>query len=312
MKRCGYSALAVAVLAVAGVSTLTTWATGADKGATAVKAKPKAAEAVEYSSVPLPDPEKAIAPTRKIDLLADDYQSKMYTWLQDAKYEDPRGVFTVKDGQLHISGDGFGAIITKEDFRDYHLVLEFKWGPRTWQSRKDRTKDSGLLVHSYGPDGNYGNIWMTSIEAQIIEGGTGDFIVVGGKDTDGKPLRVSLTCETAKDRDGETIWKDGGERKTFTRGRINWYGRDPDWKDVKGFRGKEDVESPDGEWTRMDVVCDGGRVIVYVNGVKVNEGFDAVPAAGKLQLQTELAELFVRRWELYPAKNGPKIETAKQ
>lgn len=230
----------------------------------------------------------------------------LYTWLKDTKYEDPREVFTVKDGMLHISGDGYGGVTTKNEYKNYHVIVEFKWGERTWHGRKDRTKDSGLLVHCVGPDGNYSDTWMSSIEAQIIEGGCGDFIVVGGKYADGSAVPMSLTCEVTKDRDGENVWKKGGKRETFSRGRINWYGRDPDWADKLGFRGKQDVESPDGEWTRMDVVCDGGHIVTYVNGVMVNEGFDAFPSAGKLLIQTELAEIIVRRWELWPVGKAPK------
>ena len=33
-----------------------------------------------------------------------------YTWLKDTKREDPRKVFTVSDGMIHISGDGYGGI----------------------------------------------------------------------------------------------------------------------------------------------------------------------------------------------------------
>jgi len=60
----------------------------------------------------------------------------------------------------------------------------------------------------------------------------------------------------------------------------------------------------------MDLICDGGHVVVYVNGVKVNEGFDAVPSYGKILLQTELAETWVRRWELWPLGKAPKFNKA--
>jgi hypothetical protein len=231
-----------------------------------------------------------------------------YTWLKDTKHEDPRGVFSVTDGMLHISGDGLGGLITKNEYRNYHLVAEFKWGPRTWGARKERTKDSGILVHCVGPDGNYNDTWMASIEAQVIEGGCGDFILVGGKYADGSSVPMSLTCEVTKDRDGENVWQKGGERKTFNRGRINWFGRDPDWKDVLGFRGKDDVESPDGEWTRMEVICDGGTITNRVNGMTVNQGFDAFPSSGKILIQTELAEIFFRKVELWPLGKAPKAE----
>jgi len=56
----------------------------------------------------------------------------------------------------------------------------------------------------------------------------------------------------------------------------------------------------------MDVICDGGHIQVHMNGVLVNEAFDAYPTAGRLQLQTEFAELHVRKWELWPLGKGPQ------
>lgn len=253
--------------------------------------------------------EQAIRPKQVIRLFDGKSLAGFYTWMKETKYEDPESVFRVTDGMLHITGEGFGGLLTKKEYRDYHCILEVKWGSRTWGSRKEATKDSGLLLHSQGADGGYGGIWMPSIEVQIIEGGFGDFLLVNGKDNDGNPVPLALTCETGRDRDGEVIWKEGGKRETFTfknAKRINWYGRDPDWKDVLGFRGRQDVESPDGEWNRFDVICDQGHIVTYVNGVKVNEGFGANPSYGRLQMQTELAELFIRRWELWPLGKVPK------
>ena len=120
----------------------------------------------------------------------------LYTWLQDAKHEDPRNIFTVEGGMIHISGDGFGYVCTKQRYKDYHLVLEYRWGERTWQWRKTRAKDTGVIVHCAEPDGSCDNVFMAGIEAQIIEGGTGDFIVVYGKRADGSEIPVSLSAET--------------------------------------------------------------------------------------------------------------------
>jgi len=227
----------------------------------------------------------------------------LYTYFRDTQFEDPRRVVTVHDGLLHITGDGVGGVSTRNEYRDYHMICEFRWGPRTWGNRVDRAKDSGVLVHCQGPEGGYGGIWMESIEAQIIQGGTGDFIVVRGKGQ----VNPTLTAEIIKDRDGEAVWHAGGEKKVFTSGRVNWFGRDPDWKDAIGFRGRDDVESPGDQWTRMDVICRGDRVTILVNGVKVNEGFDVHPSAGKLTIQSELAEIFVRRWELWPLDKAPAV-----
>jgi hypothetical protein len=50
----------------------------------------------------------------------------------------------------------------------------------------------------------------------------------------------------------------------------------------------------------MEVICDGNRIQVLVNGVLVNECTDAVPSAGKIIVQTELAEIYFRKLELHP------------
>lgn len=232
-----------------------------------------------------------------------------YTWIRDSKYSDPKKVFTVHDGLIHISGDGYGGLITNNSYRDYHLIVELKWGDKTWGDRVDRARDSGLLLHCWGPDGGYSNTWMASIEAQIIEGGIGDILVLTGSDpVTGQVFPTSLTAETMKDRDGETVWKKGGGRVTVSSGRINWFGRDPDWADKINFRGKDDVESPFGEWTRLEVIADGGHLLYKVNGVVVNEAFEARPDFGKLILQTEQAEMFVRRFELWPLGKAPADE----
>jgi hypothetical protein len=236
-----------------------------------------------------------------------------YTWLKDTKREDPQKVFTVADKMIHISGDGYGGLVTNKRYRDYHLVLEFKFGERTWHAREHNARDSGCLIHSNGKDGGYEGCWMPSIEVQIIEGGVGDFIAVGGPDGSGRRVPISLACNVGPERDRvkQAIWNPDGKRQTFRSGRIDWYGRDPDWKDEKGFRGKDDKESPHGKWTRIDVLCDGGHVETFVNGTKVNEAFDVTPPAGRIQLQAELAEIFYRRWELWPLDKGPKPAPAK-
>ncbi|MBI4583737.1 MAG: DUF1080 domain-containing protein [Planctomycetes bacterium] len=246
--------------------------------------------------------EAPITPKEVIPLFNGKDLTGLTTWLNDTKHDDPKKVFTVHDGLLHISGDGMGYIATSKEYRNYHLVVEFKWGERTWAGRKDKAKDSGVLLHAAGADGNSGGVWMASIECNIIQGGVGDIIVIPGKDAAGAPLPVSAAAEVEKDRDGEEVWKKGGEKKVFKGGRINWYGRDPDWKDEIGFRGKNDVESPGSEWTRIDIIADGGRLSIQVNGKLVNEASDAAPQAGKILLQSEGAEIIFRKWELHPLK----------
>jgi hypothetical protein len=241
-----------------------------------------------------------IAPSEPIRLFNGTDLTNWYTWLSDTKREDPRGVFTVADGLLHISGDGLGGITTTRQYRDYRLVAEYKWGSKTLGKRAARAKDSGILIHCIGPDGSHSGAWPASFEAQIIQGGVGDFIVVSGKYEDGSAVPMTLTAESIKDRDDEDVWHRGGQPATITKGRMNWFGRDPDWADVLGFRGLKDVDSPDEQWTTMEVICDGDKITNIVNGVVVNEAYDVWPAGGKILVQTELAEIFFRRIDLLP------------
>ncbi|MSU64440.1 MAG: DUF1080 domain-containing protein [Pedosphaera sp.] len=95
------------------------------------------------------------------------------------------------------------------------------------------------------------------------------------------------------------VEKGGGRRRTVERwGRVNWFGKDPNWKDQWEFRGSRDVESKVGEWTRVECLCDGDHITIKVNGVVVNEAFGVFPSSGKILLQCEGSEIFWRRLEL--------------
>jgi hypothetical protein len=141
---------------------------------------------------------------------------------------------------------------------------------------------------------------MRSIEAQVIEGGTGDIILVAGTQENGTRSTPRLTARANVDRDNEPVFDPQAPPLEFAEGRINWLRRDVDWKDALGFRGRGDVESPEGQWTRLEVVCDGDRVTNVVNGVVVNEGTGASLREGRIMIQSEGAEIYFRKIELHP------------
>jgi putative heme-binding domain-containing protein len=239
----------------------------------------------------------------KVDLLAQIRVGRVeYHISQTADVkDDPAQVFTfVPGGDLRVSGRGYGGVTTTDAYKDYHLVIEFRWGQMTWGRRERATRDSGVLVHCFGPQGTMNDAWMASIEAQIIEGGVGDILVLSPKLKDGTVLQASIEAEVGRDRDQETVWTPGAPRQVMTTGRLNWQKRDVDWKDVIGFRGRDDVESPFGQWTRLEVIARGDTLEYRVNGVLVNRAFKVQPSQGRIQLQTEAAEMFVRRYELHP------------
>lgn len=224
-----------------------------------------------------------------------------YTFLKPrGRDADPKGVFTVRDGMIRISGEEWGCITTHKEFKDYRIVVEFKWGEINHEPRKQNARDSGLLLHSQGEDGSSQGIWMNSIECQMIEGGTGDFIVVG----DGSE-RFQITCTVAPEKQGESfVFQPEGDRETIREGRINWYGRDPGWKDELGFRGNNDIERPHGEWNTLECVAAGDQITVLLNGTVVNRATGVRPAMGRIQIQSESAEVFIRRVDLTPLEPG--------
>lgn len=214
-----------------------------------------------------------------------------YTFIKNrGRNVDPKKVFTVKNGMIRISGEEFGCITSNDEFENYKIMVEFKWGEITWEPRVDKARDSGLLLHSVGEDGGSDGTWMHSIECQIIEGGTGDFIVVG----DGS-REFSITCPVASEKQrSSNVYQPSGDRVTINSGRINWFARDPEWKDVKGFRGVKDIEKPVGKWNKIECIVKDKEIFIYLNGTLVNHAVDVKPSKGRIQIQSEGAEIFFR------------------
>jgi hypothetical protein len=255
--------------------------------------------------------ETAIRPDRTIHLFDGKSLAPFYTWLVDDHRQDPLRVFSVVDDvdgapAIRVSGERWGGLVTRQAYRDYRLVVEFRWGLLTWGERRAAARDSGVLVHAQGADGNTGadlnGPWMRSVEAQVIEGGVGDIILVAGVEDRGPKVTPHLVARAGKDRDGEDVYDPRGAEREFASGRINWYGRDVDWRDERGFRGREDVESPYGQWTHLEVVANGDRLSNIVNGKVVNEASRSSVTEGKIILQSEGAEIYFRRVDLEPLK----------
>lgn len=233
-----------------------------------------------------------------------------YTWL--GKYgrdRDPDCVFSLVDHidgarAIRISGQYYGGLVTRESYTNYRVVAEYRWGNVTWGERKNKARDSGILLHLSGEDGNnnknFHGAWTRSVECQLLEGGTGDIWLVNGYDRDRpEPTSPRLTIAV---KPGTRVWDPDGTPTEFNLGRIAWRGIDPEWQPVLGFRGRHDVEKPVGEWNRIEAVCAGGDVTYFLNGEKVNEGRHGSFTAGRLLFQSEGAEIFFRHIELQPLR----------
>jgi hypothetical protein len=90
-------------------------------------------------------------------------------YLKD-KTGDPAAVFTVQNGVIHVSGNPFGYMRTKDTYADYRLHVEWRW--------PSEATNSGVFVHGQMPD----TIWLKCIECQLMAGNAGDFVCMNGAD----------------------------------------------------------------------------------------------------------------------------------
>ncbi|HKJ67582.1 MAG TPA: DUF1080 domain-containing protein [bacterium] len=213
--------------------------------------------------------------------------------------KDPHAVFTIQRGVLRVSGEDWGTLMTRKEYDNYHLIVEYRWGDETMGDRANKARDSGVWVHSIGEEGARGDAWMLGIEVNVIEGGTGDLLVIG----DGSDTFAATALVRTDEQPNRYVFDLNGEALTLHEGRINWWGRDPGWQDVKGYRGSRDVEKPPGHWNRLDIYALGRNISVILNDVLVNQASQVRPYRGKIQIQSEGAEIFYRRIELIPVED---------
>lgn len=251
--------------------------------------------------------------TERIELLKDGNISKhWYVWLKgDGRDSDPNKVFTAEGGTLKVSGAGMGCVTTRKAYRDYRLTLEFRYVDSDVQLNKCEARDGGILFHSTGRDGAFWGIWMSSFEYNIIQGATGDLIVVG----DGKGKPGVYRCKGRVDpdsmgKDWQRWSPDGKVVAIVDWGRIRRPDVSPAW------RNREDEplspnEKPIGEWNKAEIVCRGDMAEFYFNGMKTGEYWDLNPSSGRIQLQSEGFGIEYRNIVLEPVRRDLEIGEKK-
>ncbi len=211
------------------------------------------------------------------------------------------GVFTsiIKDGEpvLRVSGEAYGAVISKKEYRNYRLKLKVKWGDKVWPPREKLLKDSGILYHSIGPMGaDHWRSWMLSQEFQIMQGHMGDFWNQANSAIDIRAYIPEYIMNPVADESQD--WISVGEGQ-----------------DIQGFvLRKENHENPHGQWNELELICHEGRSLHIVNGHVVMalqnsryiENGEAINLyEGKIQLQSEAAELFYKDIEILEIDDMP-------
>ena len=212
---------------------------------------------------------------------------------------DPDGVFSVVsvDGEpaIRISGTGFGGISTTGEFENYHLRLQFKWGQLKSPPRDQGKMDSGVLYHAVGPHGADYGYWMRSQEFQIQEGDCADYWGVAGGLFD---IPATLNADSA------WVYDPKGQLQTFSA----------DGPNGRHCIKNPDTEKPTGEWNTIDLYCSGDTAVHMVNGVvnmvlyrsrQSDEGRETPLVRGKIQLQSEGAEVYYRRIQVQAIERLP-------
>ena len=200
---------------------------------------------------------------------------------------DPFNIFTVTDlnGEpvIHISGEVNASLATEKEFENFHIHMIFKWGDKIYTHL-----NSGLLYHSFGPFGAGLNVWMSSHEFQLMTGHMGDSYCMG---------KSYFEIPTVASPTGKNFtYSPTGDKRAFGDDKI-----------AKNASKCGDFEKPKGEWNTIDLYCYGRTSVHVVNGIvamvnynsgKIANG-EVIPlTGGKIQIQSEGGELFIKKIEL--------------
>lgn len=191
-------------------------------------------------------------------------------WYSDvpATDKDPnlRKSFIIRDGNLVSMGTPEGHLLTKDNYENYRLELEYRFA--------GKPGNCGVLVHASTPRALYA-MFPKSIEVQMMHSNAGDFWCIV----------EDIQVENMEARRGP---------------KENWGITEGKERRVKNLT--DNSEKPLGEWNKMTIECRGDKIKVWVNGDVVNDGFGATAQKGQIALQAEGAEVEFRKVDLTPLK----------
>jgi hypothetical protein len=185
---------------------------------------------------------------------------KCFTIDKDVNVED---VWSVKDGVLVCKGEPLGYLYTKKEFKDFKLIVEWRWAPG------QEPGNSGVLLRITGEPVSF---LPKCIEAQLKSGSAGDIWAFYG-----------FKCQGPEDRFKKIEGHDA-------------------LGDFMGVGKIKAAEKEPGEWNKYEITCEGDTLTLVVNGEKVNEATGCDEVAGAIGLQSEGGEIHFRTIKLVPLK----------
>jgi hypothetical protein len=219
------------------------------------------------------------------------------------KNRDPLHVFTVTtvDGQpaIHVSGQGFGVLMTTGTFGNVHVHLEIKWGDRKWGKKIGKPFDTGLLYFCHSEAGVADKTWPRGLEFQICQNEFGDLYALASQVT------VPAVMHTGSNGRPLYVYDPNGTPTLFI-----------EQKPIGNHCAHiVDPEAPKGQWNTVDLFTLNGDSIHVVNGKVVMRLHNAqrldgdTPApltSGKICLQTEGGECYFRDVEVESITEFPR------
>lgn len=215
---------------------------------------------------------------------------------------DTIGVFTIANNTIHVSGEAFGIMAFEEEFENFHVKVDFKWGEKKWPPRLSLPRDAGLLYFGFGPLGGVEN-WIASQECQIQEGDAGDYWPIGAVTID----IPSVKTDTSK----FWVYRPGAPLQT------KFFSKEMAERRVLKY---PDNENPHGTWNTAEVIAWGDSSVHIINGKvvmrlyhsrRIIDGQKVPLKRGKIALQSEGAELFYKNVLIKSLKSKPKILKTK-
>lgn len=204
-------------------------------------------------------------------------------------------MFEVKDGMVHTyPGQAAGTpqpsayFQTRDEYSNYVLHLEYKWGDRKFAPRMARLKDAGIVFHTYQ---DVEHSWPRGIECQIEDSDVGDLWLISSQ-ADVATRTASYQPKPDPLQDGAPYFAPDGQSQTH--GDHGKYVR---------IRHAADLEHPG--WNSVDVVVRGDSAVYLVNGqvdmrITGMKKWDAATNSwerldrGKILFQAEYSEVYYR------------------
>ena len=164
-------------------------------------------------------------------------------------------VWSVQDGLLTCQGTPVGFIYKGPEVTDFRLVVEFRWPPGSEPGNSGIFSRIGRPMKAIPP----------AIECQLKHGSAGDVLGLQGK----------------------TIA--AGQSRFFS------VSKHPLAGDIAGVTKTADAENPPGQWNRVEILAQGPRYSVSMNGKVINTAEGVEVVAGPIGLQSEGGVIQFRR-----------------